>query len=156
MAKEKISAIYSSSSLSAKETGSYIHEITDVPLVLFEELRGEYHRRFEGYEKKQYTQEPHFQFYNSLTPEEELFFPCGQSGESKADMVRRVIPKIKELAGKHLGKNIVIVTHGGLFKVLNYYLGNYSQEEGTKGIPYGEMMTIHADAHFLYLTPSSQ
>lgn len=148
---ENISAIYSSSSLSAIQTSSILSENIGISFTTYDEFKGEFHGKFEGYTKDQYKQEPHFKFYNDLTPEEEIFFPCGKNGESKAEMVSRAIPKIKELAQKHLGQTIVIVTHGGLFKVLNHYLGKSTKEEGTKGIPYGETMTIAADAQKIYL-----
>ncbi len=148
---EKVAAIYSSTVSSAAESAMILQKVLSCPLVGVDDLRGEFHGKFEGYTKEQYTQEKHFQLYNDLSPHEEIFFPCGENGQSKADVARRAIPALKEIAAKHLGQNVVVVLHGGLFKLFNYYLGKYSEENGTVGIPYGDMMPIEGDAKTLFL-----
>ena len=57
----------------------------------------------------------------------------------------------KKIAEKHLGQSVVVVLHGGLFKLFNYYLGKYSEENGTVGIPYGDTMCIEGDSKTLFL-----
>ena len=146
-----ISAIYASSLKSAVESGMILKERLVCPLIIEPALRGEFHGEFEGFYRNEYEKHPHFQFYNSLSPEEEIFFPCGQGGESKADVVRRAFPVLKKISEEHLGENVVVITHGAVFKVLNYYVGNYPQEAGTIGIAYGEAMCIEGDANSLYL-----
>lgn len=149
---QSISAIYSSTLQQALETAHIIQDkLENCPLYGDPHLKGEFHGKFEGYTKEQYTQEPHFRFYDSLPPEKEIFFPCGEGGESKVDMACRMAPVIKEICAAHLGERIVIVTHGGLFKLLNFYLGNYSEEEGTRSIPHGSIMVIQGDSQSLYL-----
>lgn len=147
-----ISAIYSSSLQSAMETSVMLQENHECPLYPMAELRGECHGTFDGYTKQEYVNHPHFQYYDSLAPEEEIFFPCGKEGESKADVARRVIPALKKIASEHIGEKVIVVTHGGVFKFLNFYLGNY-KESGTISIPYGEMMIIQGDAQTLYIKP---
>ncbi|MBS0615403.1 MAG: histidine phosphatase family protein [Verrucomicrobia bacterium] len=148
---ENIQAIYSSTIASAIESAQILRKQVSCPLVGMNELRGEFHGKFEGFTKDQYTQEKHFQEYDKLSPHEEIFFPCGEEGESKADVARRAVPALKHIAQSHIGQNVVVVTHGALFKLFNYYLGNFTEEEGTKGIPYGDMMRIEADADHVYL-----
>lgn len=43
--------------------------------------------------------------------------------ENDNDVLNRFIPFIKNISTKHYGKNILIVTHGGLIRLLLYYIG---------------------------------
>lgn len=148
---ESVSAIYTSPLQSCVETSVILQEKLNCPIVKNQDFKGEYHGDFEGYTKDQYTKELHFQYYDSLPPEKEIFYPCGKNGESKADVAKRTIPALKKIAAQHIGENIVVVTHGGIFKLLNYYLGNYSDELGTISIPNGETMKIEANGKDIYL-----
>lgn len=135
-----ISAIYTSSLQSAFETGEIIQGRTFVPLHLSDELRGEYHGKFDGLLESEYQKEPHFQFYQSLESEDELFYPCGEGGESKAEVVQRVFRQIRKIAAKHPGEKVALITHGGVFKVLNFYTSG-----DLISISYGDMLEIDAD-----------
>jgi broad specificity phosphatase PhoE len=147
-----ISAIYSSPLLQAIETAQILRsKCQGCPLTEDVRLKGEYHGKFEGYTAEQCSKEPHVYQYRSLPPDEEIFFPFGEEGESKADVARRMVPAIKEICAAHLGENVVIVTHGGLFKLLNFYLGSYSERGGTVSVPHGSFMVIQGDAGQLFL-----
>ncbi len=146
----KVAAIYTSSSQSSIETGKILQETLTAPVVPMDELRGEFHGGIEGMTKEQYEQDPHFKFYYSLPTEEEIFFSCGPNGESKADVAKRIVPALKKIAEQHKGQAVVIVSHGGLFKFLNYVRGKYTQD-GTISIPYSSAMIIEADGEHLYV-----
>lgn len=151
LSETPISAIYTSPLLQAKETAEILQTALHGAIFEEERLKGEFHGAFEGYTVEQYSKEPHFQIYDRLSPQEELFFPCGLGGESKAEMAKRMIPAIQEIARAHLGENIVIVTHGGIFKVFNYFLGRYAEE--LTSIPNGSVFVIQADQNQIYLSP---
>lgn len=150
LSTEKIAAIYASSLQSSVETGKILQEKLSAPLYPLDALRGEFHAAFDGLTREEYEIQPHFQHYNALPREEELFYPCGLGGESKVDVARRVVPALKKIAAAHLGQQVIVVLHGGTFKLLNFYLKN-----DTVSIPYGEMMVIEGDANDLYLAPAS-
>lgn len=145
---QEIAAIYASPQRQAKETAAILQEKLHCPVIEVEALRGEFHGQFEGYTIEQYSAEPHFQRYDRLSSEEEFFFPCGEGGESKAEMARRLFPALKIISARHLGEKVVVVTHGGLFKVLNFYLG-----KGTEAIPNGSLMVVQGDAEHIFLCP---
>ncbi len=147
-------AIYSSSSKSAVQSGEILKTKLRDPMIILFELQGEYQGEFEGYTREQYEKQPHYRYYRSLSPGEEIFYPCGQGGESKADVACRVIPMLKEIAQEHIGDNVIVITHSGLFKLLNFYLGRFSHENGTMSIAPGSYMLIDADAKHLYLRNS--
>lgn len=151
---QAISAIYSSPLQQALETAQIIQMNCSCPLYVNAQLKGEFHGLFEGYTQEQYLNTPHFKIYDSLSPKEEIFFPCGENGESKAEMARRMVPAIKEICNENLGKKIVIVTHGGIFKLLNFFLGQYSNE-GTVSIPNGAMIVLSGDNSYLYICPQN-
>lgn len=146
-----ISAIYSSSLQSSMETGEILKQsLAGVSLVPMDELKGEFHGEFEGFTKEQYFKQAHFQLYYFLPADEEIFFPCGKGGESKADVARRAVPALKKIAAEHPGESVIVVSHGGLIKLINYYAGKFKPEE-TIGLPYGELMLIQADAETVYI-----
>ncbi|MBS0603945.1 MAG: histidine phosphatase family protein [Verrucomicrobia bacterium] len=147
----KIDAIYSSSLLRATQSAEILAKGHDCPIVILPALKGEAHGNLEGLKKNEYENDPHFQKYNDLSPEEVIFFSVGEGGESKADVARRAIPAIHEICLKHPGKNVVIVTHGGVLKFLNFLLGNYSPEE-IDDVPHGQLLRLEGDGQHLRLS----
>lgn len=146
-----ISAIYASSLQSSVETAEILQkQFANTTVIPMDALKGEFHGEFEGFARDQYFKQPHFQLYYFLPAAEEIFFACGKGGESKADVARRAIPALKKIANEHPGETVIVVSHGGLFKLLNFYAGKCKPEE-TIGIPYGDMMQIEADANSIYL-----
>jgi probable phosphoglycerate mutase len=146
----KFSAIYTSSLKSCVETSEILQKELNIPVYPMDELRGEYHGAFDGMTRDKYQKEPHFQFYRSLPAEEEIFFPCGEGGESKADMAKRTIPALKNIAAQHPGENVLVVGHGGLFKFLQYYMGK-TEGGRTQSLPYGGVLIVDADQNSIYL-----
>lgn len=138
----QIDAIYSSSLSRATESAEIIAK--GRPVTVMQELKGESHGNLEGKKRAEYEQDPHFKQYKQLSAEEVIFFSVGEGGESKADVARRAIPAIKEICRKHPGQTVVIVTHGGVLKFLNFLLGNYSPEEIDE-VPHGDLLKIDGD-----------
>ncbi len=145
------SAIYSSSLMSAVETAEILQDNMGsyIPIISMDAFRNEFHGELEGASRESCKANPNAQFYGTLSASEEIFFAYGPGGESKADVARRAIPVLKEIAQEHPGENVIIVAHGGLFKVLNFYMGHYDHH--TFSIPYGGVMVIEADGEHIYL-----
>ncbi len=145
-----IDAIYSSSLIRAVESAAIIQNGRDCEIIIDPLLRGESHGNLEGLQKSQYEKDPHYVEYKSLSSEDRIFFSVGEGGLSKADVARFSIPAIKEICRKHPGQNVVVVTHGGVLKFMNFLLGNYTPEE-----IHGEMLRIDGDGTHLSLLSSS-
>ncbi|MGE5196735.1 MAG: histidine phosphatase family protein [Anaerolineae bacterium] len=147
-----IDVIYSSSLIRAVESAAILEKELKCPVVIESALRGESHGNLEGLRKDEYEKDPHFIEYISLPSEDQIFFSVGEGGLSKADVARKAIPAIKEICSKHPGQNVVIVTHGGVLKFINFLLGNYTPEEINE-VPHGDMLHIDGDGVRLVLLP---
>jgi broad specificity phosphatase PhoE len=144
LSKIDIDAIYTSSLERAVESAHILQESLKCPITVDPNLRGESHGNLEGLKKNEYEKDPHFIKYKSLPSEERIFFPVGKGGLSKADVARFAIPAIKEICRKHPGQNVVIVTHGGVLKFINFLLGNYTPSQINE-VPHGDMLRIDGD-----------
>lgn len=146
------STIYSSSLMSAVETAEILQDNigSTIPIIPMDAFRNEFHGQLEGASHESCRANENAQFYGTLSASEQIFFAYGPGGESKADVARRAIPVLKEIAGEHPGENVIIVAHGGLFKLLNFYMGHYDAHH-TFSIPYGGVMVIEADSEHIYL-----
>lgn len=52
-----------------------------------------------------------------------------ENGESFFDVVTRIYPLLEELKEKYSDKNVLLVTHGGICRVINSYFYNMENEE---------------------------
>jgi broad specificity phosphatase PhoE len=147
-----IATIYSSNLSRAVESAEIIAKGHDSEIVVLPELRGEAHGNLEGLKKSEYEKDPHFKQYKELSAEDEIFFSVGEGGESKADVARRAIPAIKRICEQHPGQNIIIVTHGGVLKFINFLLGNYTVDE-IDDVPHGDVLRIDGDGSHLQIVP---
>lgn len=157
-----ISAIYTSSLPSAQESAEILQKELHHSMapVSCDELRGECHGEYDGYTREQYSHQPHFQYYKSLSIADQIFCCCGEGikngnrAESKADMAKRAIPKLLEIASHHLGEKVIVVTHRGPFSIFNVCLGLDTEDHKTD-VPNGSVMEIEATGDALYLSKSS-
>ncbi len=155
LSSHKIDVIYSSSLIRAVESAEILGKELNCPVTIEPALRGESHGNLEGLKKNEYEKDSHFIQYKSLPSEEQIFFSVGEGGQSKADVARRAIPLIKEICKKHPGENVVIVTHGGVLKFINFLLGNYTPEQINE-VSHGEMLRIDGDGTRLVLLPQQE
>lgn len=137
----KIDAIYTSSLNRAIESAEILSETLESPVIIDSALRGESHGNLEGMLSEEYQKDSHYLQYKALSSEEKIFFSVGEGGLSKAEVARMAIPAINEICRKHPGQNVVIVTHGGVLKLIAYLLGENPSEQ----IPHGEMLLIEGD-----------
>lgn len=137
-------AIFCSDLERSRETASIIAEHHACPVITAFALRGESHGILEGMTPQEYRQQACYKQYKSLTHEEKIFFSMGEGGESKADVARRMIPFLKHICKENQGKTVLIVTHGGNIKFLNYLMG-YCTEESFISLPHGTSMSVYFD-----------
>ena len=145
LANIPIAAIYSSDLTRAVESARIIAQGHDCDVILTPELKGEDHGTLDGLIPSEYRKDPHYIQYKQLNSEERIFSSLGEAGESKADVARRAIPYIRQIAEKHPGETVVIVTHGGVLKFINFLLGNYTAEEIDE-VPHGRVVYLDYDA----------
>ncbi|MCI0381577.1 MAG: histidine phosphatase family protein [Chlamydiae bacterium] len=153
--KEKIDAAYSSDLSRAMNSLMIITQNRKLPdaIVFSTALKGESHGKFEGLTKKEYQKEAHYEQYRKLQDlETKFFFPYGKDGESIADVMRRLLPEIRQICRKHPGKNVIIMTHGGPLKFFNFLLGEHDDKE-IKRVGYGDVIRMEGNKDQLILLP---
>ena len=111
LARERFSALYSSDLGRAMQTASAISELTGHSIITDARLRERHLGIFQGLSGDE---------INAKYPEERrLFRTIGPDyvipgGESMRQQVERNVAFLNELAQKHVGETIVVVTHGGV------------------------------------------
>ncbi|MDR2507353.1 MAG: histidine phosphatase family protein [Candidatus Accumulibacter sp.] len=114
--KRTIDVIYSSDLMRAHHTAIPISETLKLPINLLPQLRERNYGRCEGMTRSEAA---------SLYPEDAralhernsgYVIPGG--GESLEQHQRRILDCIEELAGRHAGQNILLVTHGGVLDII--------------------------------------
>ncbi|MDF2906341.1 MAG: Phosphoglycerate mutase [Herbinix sp.] len=109
-----IDALYSSNLIRAKQTAEIINETLGLPHIIREELREISFGLLTG-QSESYIEE-HFPDFRAEQRKlmEDIPYPEGENGTS---VYERAMPVIQEIvqSGK---KNIVVVTHGGIIRVL--------------------------------------
>jgi probable phosphoglycerate mutase len=111
LAREKFTALYSSDLGRALETAHAIAKVTGHAIVTDERLRERHLGIFQGLNAEE---------INSKYPEERRLMRTQgpgyviPGGESMVQQVERNIGCMNELAAKHRGEQIVVVTHGGV------------------------------------------
>ena len=115
-AQEEIDAIYTSDLLRAYATAQAIGHAVDVPLQTHPGLR---ERGFGDFQARTFAE------IETSLPEESIRWrkrdphwePPG-GGESLLTLRERVLQTVNTLAAAHLGRNIVLVAHGGVMDIL--------------------------------------
>ena len=115
-AQEEIDAIYTSDLLRAYATAQAIGHAVDVPLQTHPGLR---ERGFGDFQARTFAE------IETSLPEESIRWrkrdphwePPG-GGESLLTLRERVLQTVDTLAAAHLGRNIVLVAHGGVMDIL--------------------------------------
>ncbi len=111
LTREKFSALYSSDLGRAMQTARMIGEATGHKIVTDARLRERHLGIFQGLDgeeiKEKYPEE--YKLHRSLGPEYAI-----PGGESTRQQVDRNVACLNELARKHAGETIVVVTHGGV------------------------------------------
>jgi len=119
IAEWEISAVYSSPLKRAKSTAQCIAERFGLSAVMLEGLNDMNFGEWEGLLVSE-VREKHAKLFNEWRHNPERFAVPG--GESLGDVSRRVVATIDELALKHEGETIAVVSHRVVCKVLLCHL----------------------------------
>jgi broad specificity phosphatase PhoE len=125
------SVIYSSPQIRAKETAEIIGKHFPHTLHFHAQLReGEYgsaegmtRDEFQSYYRRALDQK------KSLPKEEKLKFKIVPDGESSFELASRLHPALLEIAQKHVGEKIIVVTHGFAMRALIAYVSTIDEED---------------------------
>ncbi|SET73308.1 histidine phosphatase family protein [Lacrimispora sphenoides] len=137
-----IEMVYSSDMLRAKETAYYANQYWNVPHEIIPEFRELCFGDMEGLYGEEI--EGRFREFKAKQDEmkEDIPYP---GGESATELVRRAMPKLIEVAGRHKG-SIAIATHGVWIRaVLCHILGMDMAKWRTMGVTFenGSITELH-------------
>jgi len=121
-----IDFLYSSSMKRAVQTAEYIAKVKKLPIIQTDKLKeingGDWEGNlFEELPKKWPKEHSTWEYKPHLHK-----MP---NGESMVEFQERVVKEIQYIVKKHPGKNICVVTHGTVIKVLLWYFHKFDLEE---------------------------
>ncbi len=115
LTRERFSALYSSDLGRAMQTARIIAETTGHKIIADSRLRERHLGIFQGLVgdqiKEKYPEE--YKLHRSLGPDYVI-----PGGESVREQVARNLDYLNEIAAKHFGETIVVITHGGVLSGL--------------------------------------
>jgi broad specificity phosphatase PhoE len=119
----RLDAAFSSDSLRAKKTAEIIALEKNIAVKTTKNLRERYFGRLEGESWEDNKElELLWRKLETLTDKERKHYHL-EKVENNEDLMKRFIPFIRELAVAYQGKNVLIVTHGGIMKAFLIHLG---------------------------------
>jgi len=127
--KIRFDSIFSSDLLRAKKTAEIIAIERKIEVKTTEKLRERYFGRLEGKSWEGEASELKYLWkkFINLTDEERKIHKL-ERVENNNDLMNRLIPFLREIAVIYGGKNILIVTHGGLMRAFLLHVG-YGTDE---------------------------
>ena len=111
----KFDAIYSSDMIRTVQTAQYINVYHNLPIVQDKRLR----ERFHG--SRELSDETTYNFDEIWTINGEVTYPG--IVETISELVSRVKSILEEIKQKHKGKNVLIVSHCGIGRIMQYIHG---------------------------------
>ncbi len=132
--KIRFDAIFSSDLLRAKRTAEIIAIEREIKVKATEKLRERYFGRLEGKSWKDENGELKYLWKKliNLTEEERRIHKL-ERVENNHDLIKRLVPFLNETAVIYGGKNVLVVTHGGLMRVFLLHVGFGTDENLPSG-----------------------
>ena len=123
--KINFAAVFSSDLLRARRTAEIIAAEKKLAVETTEALRERTFGRYEGqvYEKYQKKFARLIKKYQKMSDEDRFTFRTTPEVESDQELMDRVIRFLRQTAVAYQGKNVLLVTHGGVLRVLLIRLG---------------------------------
>jgi len=133
-------AIYASTLKRAIETAEAIAEMQGVHVETHDSLKEIYFGTLEGKTLREVYEE-HIQ--NTISSVDSLHAKIVPDQESGFDVSQRALPTLVQIAKKHQGKNVLVVTHGGVLHSLLVTIAG--MEWGSFHIENGQILTFAYD-----------
>lgn len=123
-------AVFSSDLLRARRTAEIISLERKLAIKTTQILRERSFGKFEGLSYKEYGNQLRKMFdkFEKLSIAKKQKFKFHPTIESDEELLTRLTPLIREIAVAYPGKNVLIVTHGGLMRAFLTHLGYISYE----------------------------
>lgn len=149
---EKFDLILASPTKRTQESAKILGDNLKLDITV-EELADEYNwGDWNGWERKKW------EGYNDLSQKEKFVFKFAGNGESRADVVERARNLLKKIISEYSGKNILLVSHGGINSAIHKALTDCDLDEYCvwEGIDYmktsnfylmenGKVLDLHKD-----------
>lgn len=126
----KFSKAFSSDLLRAKQTAEIVAKEHELLVETTEILRERNFGHLEGQSNERVKEIQ--KIIASLEESERFSYKHHPSIESDAEVVERLLTFIREMSVANLGKNVLVVTHGGVIRVLAIKLGLFSHADNVK------------------------
>jgi probable phosphoglycerate mutase len=120
LAGTPVAALYSSDLQRAQQTAAYISVALGLPIVLLPAMRERRYGLFEGLTYAEARIQHSAQYYAFEMREPDFALPEG--GESLRQLYERVTGGLCEIAARHPGQTVVLVTHGGVLDIVNRFV----------------------------------
>ena len=119
LARVHLDLVFCSPLTRAKQTAEIIVSGRDIPITIEPRIQEEYYGELEG--------EP--RSGERYLSQKRSFFKRYPGGEGYLDVVGRVYPFLNEIKASHKEKDILLVCHGGMSRIVNSYFLDMTNEE---------------------------
>lgn len=119
LSSQNIDVIISSPLKRAVQTSEIISKTCNAPIVIDKRLIEQNYGIYEGVDRKM----------ENFLKNKKNFAYSYPKGESMLRVASRVYPLIDELKDKYVDKNILILSHGGVCRIINTYFCNMTNDE---------------------------
>jgi len=123
---QPIDLIYSSDLARARETAEIIGEMLGVPVILDERLRERGHGDYQGYTTAELNEQ--FPGWRDGWDVNKIDAKA-PNGESAREVLLRLAPALDEIASKHSGRRVLVVSHGGAINIAWVFAEGRPHEE---------------------------
>lgn len=113
----RFSALYSSDLERARQTAAAITRLHALPPTHDARLRERHYGHFQGmtFDEAEARHPEHFRRFRGRDPH----FALPDQGESLVGLAARVHAALEDIAGRHAGESVVVVTHGGVLDIVH-------------------------------------
>lgn len=128
---KKIDVMYSSDLIRATETAKIIAQEHKLEVILTEAFRERFFGRWQHQSGKNPPDEINklLKAFYALTPDEQWHKKPFDDYESNEELIGRAFTKLRAIASEYIGKTVMVVTHGGVIRILLAHLGLFPRSK---------------------------
>jgi probable phosphoglycerate mutase len=127
LANTKFAAIYSSDLKRAHETATTVAALHNLPVTADKRMRERCFGIFEGYTKSELIEKHPDTFHALMEGKDGVVIP---GGETEPEILNRAIEFLTEIAQRHVGEKILVISHGGIIKRFTKYVLGIANSTG--------------------------
>jgi len=107
----------------ARKTAEIVGDVIGKPVLIDERLREWDFGRLDGGDREEYAEALR------LFKGTEFALPMGETGETLLQLTYRVYAALEDIRETHAGKTVLIISHGGVCRVIESYFHHMTAEE---------------------------